>query len=199
MPRSLCSRFLAAALFAALAVLFVVAAPAVADDSNHKYAEKDEVTVWVNRVGPYPNPQETYSYWSLPLCRPDTGKPLRHKKSSLAVLLEGDQVSDSGISVAFNVPTAKSPLCTFTLDADSAAQLSKLVAREYWYQLYVDELPVWGMVGSVTDGATYVYTHKHFSIAANGPRIIEVNLTSSAPQRIAPGTSYNISRQDNEI
>ncbi len=28
------------------------------------------MTVYVNKVGPYANPQETYHYYSLPVCRP---------------------------------------------------------------------------------------------------------------------------------
>lgn len=30
-----------------------------------------QITVYVNKVGPYFNPQETYHYYSLPVCRPD--------------------------------------------------------------------------------------------------------------------------------
>jgi transmembrane 9 superfamily protein 1 len=29
------------------------------------------VIVYVNKVGPYWNPHETYHYFSLPVCRPD--------------------------------------------------------------------------------------------------------------------------------
>jgi hypothetical protein len=38
-----------------------------------QYAPGDTVTVWVNKVGPYFNPQETYPYYDnsrLPFCRP---------------------------------------------------------------------------------------------------------------------------------
>jgi transmembrane 9 superfamily protein 1 len=28
------------------------------------------VIIYVNKVGPYSNPQETYHYYSLPVCRP---------------------------------------------------------------------------------------------------------------------------------
>ena len=30
-----------------------------------------QITVYVNKVGPYFNPQETYHYYSLPVCRPE--------------------------------------------------------------------------------------------------------------------------------
>jgi hypothetical protein len=66
-----------------------------------QYTDGEEVTVWLNKVGPYHNPQEvrqwlllscpafsriaclqTYAYHSLPFCQP-TGKTLRHKSDSL--------------------------------------------------------------------------------------------------------------------
>lgn len=40
-----------------------------ADDRNHRYAPGEEVTVWLNRIGPYHRPQETYDYYQLPFCR----------------------------------------------------------------------------------------------------------------------------------
>jgi transmembrane 9 superfamily protein 1 len=35
------------------------------------YKHGDNVTLYVNKVGPYHNPQETYHYYTLPVCRPD--------------------------------------------------------------------------------------------------------------------------------
>lgn len=35
-----------------------------------KYKTGDHVTLYVNKVGPYHNPQETYHYYTLPVCRP---------------------------------------------------------------------------------------------------------------------------------
>ena len=41
------------------------------NEHNHQYAIGDMTTLWVNKVGPYNNPQETYQYFDLPFCRPD--------------------------------------------------------------------------------------------------------------------------------
>lgn len=35
------------------------------------YKLGDNVTLYVNKVGPYHNPQETYHYYTLPVCRPE--------------------------------------------------------------------------------------------------------------------------------
>lgn len=34
------------------------------------YKKGDTVMLYVNKVGPYHNPQETYHYYTLPVCRP---------------------------------------------------------------------------------------------------------------------------------
>ncbi|KAF1795577.1 Glycoside hydrolase superfamily [Phytophthora cactorum] len=73
-----------------------------------------------------------------------------------------------------------------------ALQFGAAVDEHYWYQMSVDDLPVWGLVGKVmkpTDDVEYLkqfpvgtrvlYTHKKYSISHNGPSIIHVNLTYS--------------------
>lgn len=45
------------------------------------YKPGDPVILYVNKVGPYHNPQETYHYYQLPVCCPEK---IRHKSLSLA-------------------------------------------------------------------------------------------------------------------
>ena len=37
--------------------------------SSAQYEPGEKVNLWVNKVGPYHNPQETYEYFSLPYCQ----------------------------------------------------------------------------------------------------------------------------------
>lgn len=39
------------------------------------YKQGENVTLYVNKVGPYHNPQETYHYYTLPVCRPEKVSP----------------------------------------------------------------------------------------------------------------------------
>lgn len=39
-------------------------------NDNLKQFVRLQVPLYVNKVGPYFNPQETYHYYSLPVCRP---------------------------------------------------------------------------------------------------------------------------------
>jgi transmembrane 9 superfamily protein 3 len=79
------------------------------------------------------------------------------------------------------------------LDADSVTAFETAVDRQYWYELFLDDLPMWGMVGEVLRDETHgkmekhIFTHRSLSIAYNGNRIIEVNLTSENPVSIEAG------------
>ena len=41
----------------------------LANDSTHEYEDGEEVTLWMNKIGPYHNPQETYDFYKLPFCK----------------------------------------------------------------------------------------------------------------------------------
>jgi len=171
----------------------------LANDSTHEYEDGEEVTLWMNKIGPYHNPQETYDFYKLPFCKPDI-KTMRHKHDSLGVVLEGSDLIDSGLPVHFKEPQASTTICTLEITAESSEELTEAVRKHYWYQMYIDELPLWGMVGEyllseASDGGEpsqqgYVYTHKEFSISYNGNRIIEVNLTSESPKPLTAGQKY---------
>ena len=109
----------------------------------------------------------------------------------------------------FKEPVELAPICSMTLNAAGAQLLAYAVSNHYWYQLFVDELPVWGMVGEILADEdviqeleahierphgiadlTYLYTHKNFTIAYNGAEIVEVTLTSERAVQIEPERSY---------
>jgi transmembrane 9 superfamily protein 3 len=177
---------------------------AYSDDHSHKYEISDEVTFWFNKIGPYHNPQETYAYYSLPFCRPTQHKNMKETDDSLGVILEGDELTDSGLFVQFRKDIDMKTICELTIDKEAETIFLDAVQNHYWYQMYIDELPVWGMVGEVMapepsldtkkvlsqSEAGFIYTHKEFTIAYNRNQIIEVNLTSENPRQIQAGKKY---------
>lgn len=64
-----------------------------------QYQPDEPITLWVNKVGPYNNPQETYNYYSLPFCR-RPGNP-GHKWGGLGEVLGGNELIDSQMDVKF--------------------------------------------------------------------------------------------------
>ncbi|KAK9858026.1 hypothetical protein WJX84_004925 [Apatococcus fuscideae] len=154
-----------------------------AAESNHKYTDGEDVRLWVNKVGPYNNPQETYNYYYLPFCQPDKGKPAR-KWGGLGEVLEGNQLIDSQIEIKFKTDTPKTAICSDVLDDRKAKIFRQAVKKAYWFEFFLDDLPVYGFVGrepedSKESGQMSMWTHKTFEISYNGNRIIEVNLTSA--------------------
>ena len=57
--------------------------------------------LWVNKVGPYNNPQETYNYYYLPFCKPEGSEKPAHKWGGLGEVLEGNQLIDSQLDIKY--------------------------------------------------------------------------------------------------
>lgn len=111
---------------------------------------------------------------------------------------------DSQLDIRFRTEKGTTSICSQTLSADEAVQLQKAVARHYWYELFIDSLPVWGFVGPPPEhteevDARYVYTHKTFDVAYNGEHIIHVNLTSDNPVRVEPGARFDFTYSVNWV
>jgi transmembrane 9 superfamily protein 3 len=155
----------------------------IADERTQKYKEGEEVKVWVNKVGPYENPQETYSYYTLPFCKADSNKK-ETRWSGLGEAIEGNALTKSDYSVKFKKNTESVVVCSTKLDRPSFQSFRDAVKNHYWYNMVLDELPIWAMVGEVkqqntgantTTAIEHIYTHKRFSIAYNADRVIEVS------------------------
>jgi len=167
-------------------------------------------------VGPYANPQEAYEYYKLPYCAPDTkhhpdkeaGRFNEWKTHSMGEYLGGHALRHSGHDITFLDTTAQPEKCTTKpLSKEEANHFSKAIQHRWFYQLYLDDLPVWGMVGEMLpksdsfsiqekddldrlDHMTdlkdadvgnlhpYVYTSRILKVSYNGDQIVKVDLTS---------------------
>jgi transmembrane 9 superfamily protein 3 len=187
--------FTRAQIFGGLLVLGLGCCHSSAKKNKHEFDDDEVVTVWLNQVGPYNNPQETYEYIDLPFCRP-AGFHTVKKREGLGEILEGNELVDSNLHLRFKSNVAEQEYCTLAVDKGVEAEFLDAVQNLYWYQLYIDDLPQWGMVGEwVQDPDTadkiegLLYTHKNIAIGYTDNRIMEVNLTSEKPVLIERGTS----------
>ena len=174
-----------------------------ADENKHTYEVGEKVVLWVNKVGPYNNPQETYNYYYLPFCKPSAEKA-KHKWGGLGEVLQGNELIDGQLDILFRTDKPKTKICSQTLDDKDAGRFKESVARHYWYEFFVDELPIWGFVGPPPEhtddnSVRYIYTHKTFDIAFNGENIIHVNLTSENPTVIESGAKLEFTYSVNWI
>ncbi|KAL2513902.1 Transmembrane 9 superfamily member 1 [Forsythia ovata] len=146
---------------------FLLLSLAFASESDHKYQPDDPVTLWVNKVGPYNNPQETYNYYSLPFCHPSGNAA--HKWGGLGEVLGGNELIDSLIDIKFQKPVDKTTICELELDEAKVKQFKDAIENSYWFEFFIDDLPLWGFVGELhsdrnSDNKHVLYTHKSITV-----------------------------------
>lgn len=71
------------------------------------------------------------------------------------------------------------------------------VRNDYWYQMYIDGLPIWGKVGEKEDKKAYIYTHKKFDVGYNGNQIVDINLTTSKKELLQIGAKIRFTYEVN--
>uniref|UniRef100_A0AC35U8I9 Transmembrane 9 superfamily member n=1 Tax=Rhabditophanes sp. KR3021 TaxID=114890 RepID=A0AC35U8I9_9BILA len=174
-----------------LAVLLVLLSILIsADEHSNAYKSGEEIVLWMNNVGPYNNHQETYSYFSMPFCK-GTKVNLEHYHETLGEALLGVELEFSGLEMKFKTNAKSSSICKKTITNNEFLQFSYGIEHNYWYQMYMDDLPMWNPVGelkydNVNNPEYYLYTHKQFDIAYNGDRIVDINVTQENKVLLRP-------------
>lgn len=91
------------------------------------------------------------------------------------------------------VDVPKKVLCRDPLAPRSVKEFYTAITDHYWYELFMDDLPVWGFVGEYVSAETsaaeggpseeqvYIYTHKSFDINYNGNRVRRAPRLRSRP------------------
>jgi len=173
-------------------------AGAAGNEHNHQYAIGDQTTLWVNKVGPYNNPQETYNYYTLPFCKTHPDAKVKRKWSGLGEVLEGNELIDSQIDIRFRIDVDDKAVCTTTLGKKEVKHFHDAIRHHFWYELFMDDLPIWGFIGEFVFGAnqvpalrnhtghgdhtemqSYIYTHRRFDISYNGDQVSQLPITVS--------------------
>ncbi|XP_052262723.1 transmembrane 9 superfamily member 3-like [Dreissena polymorpha] len=163
------------------------------DEHNHIYEDSEEVVLWMNTVGPYHNRQETYSYFSLPFCE-GPKKDLSHYHETLGEALQGTELEFSGLDIDFKKERTSVKFCDVKLTEEKYQAFVYAVKNHYWYQMYIDDLPIWGIVGEIGENKEYaIWTHKKFDIGYNDKQIVDVNLTSDAKVKLEIGAEISFS------
>ncbi|RKP14997.1 transmembrane 9 superfamily member 3-like [Piptocephalis cylindrospora] len=170
-----------------LIVSFLLLARTGADDVSHRYEIGELVPVWASTVGPYGNRQETYSYSTLPLC--PSLFPLKRKPETLGEALQGMELMNLGMELAFRQDQKDVSLCApYLVDKEDISLIRYAVSNDYWYEVFIDDLPTWSFIGTMNPNksseegltAPYLYTHRELEVAYNEDRIIGVDITPSS-------------------
>uniref|UniRef100_A0A5K4F6B2 Transmembrane 9 superfamily member n=1 Tax=Schistosoma mansoni TaxID=6183 RepID=A0A5K4F6B2_SCHMA len=163
------------------------------DEHSHVYDVAEEVVLWMNTIGPYHNRQETYGYFTLPFCR-GPKISIEHTHETLGEALQGTELQYSGIDIRFKINKPKSTMCEVDVNSDAYIAFSKAIEQQYWYQMYLDDLPIWAVVGEVSkDGHPSIWTHKELEIGYNENQIVFVNLINGDLTPLKPNTKITFS------
>lgn len=149
-------------------------------ESDHKYAKGDFVPLYANKVGPFQNPSETYRYFDLPFCPP---AQVTEKREALGEVLNGDRLVHAKYELNFREDKELESLCKKTLSREEVKTFRDAIKQEYYFQMYYDDLPIWGFVGK-TDYQELKHllsTNLHFEIFYNEDRVIEISVAFSNP------------------
>ncbi|KAK1387161.1 Transmembrane 9 superfamily member [Heracleum sosnowskyi] len=147
---------------------------------DHRFKAGDSVPLYSNKVGPFHNPSETYRYFDLPFCLPDD---VKEKREALGEVLNGDRLVSAPYILDFLMDKESEVVCRKRLTKKEVAQFRSAVDKDYYFQMYYDDLPIWGFIGKVdregkvvpSDYRYYLYMHIQFDVFYNNDRVIEVN------------------------
>ncbi|KAI3817080.1 hypothetical protein L1987_10867 [Smallanthus sonchifolius] len=149
--------------------------------SNHRFNKGDIIPFYANRVGPFSNSQETYAYYDLPYCSPDT---VKEESLNLGEMLNGDRLVSTPYKFEFLVDKDYEVFCNKTLRKTDVSKFRNAIKKDYYMQLYFDDLPLWAFIGNLQKNYTneginsisILNTHFEFEVFYNKDRVIEANL-----------------------
>jgi len=146
----------------------------LANEKNHKYKDGEKVILWANTVGPYDNRQETYDFDSLPFCLSQKNN-VQHRET-LGEALLGYDYKNTGLDIPFKSNKEKEIICKKVLNTEEIVRFIYAIYDNYWFEMYMDDLPVHGLIGYIEGKNTYLYSHYDFLVKYNGDRIIQIDL-----------------------
>ncbi|KAJ7964428.1 Transmembrane 9 superfamily member [Quillaja saponaria] len=141
---------------------------------------RDYVPLYANKVGPFHNPSETYRHFDLPFCLP---AHVQEKTEALGEVLNGDRLVVAPYKLNFITEKQSDVVCKKKLTKEEVAQFRTAVSKDYYFQMYYDDLPIWGFLGKFdSEGPSevkyYLFKHLYFDILYNEDRVIEVSAKS---------------------
>lgn len=108
---------------------------------------------------------------------------VKDKKEALGEVLNGDRLVSAPYKLEFRKDKESELVCKKKLSKEEVARFRAAVSKDYYFQMYYDDLPIWGFIGKVdkegkdpSDYKYYLYKHIHFDILHNKDRVIEINV-----------------------
>ena len=125
---------------------------------------------------------------------------------SLGEVVDANRLVSSVYNIPFRTDLDYEVICTEELTPKQLKKFRNAVAKDYYFQMFYDGLPIWGFVGKVEKEKDsihaefedlhlveskyngprmehyFLFTHLHFDILYNDDRVIEVSLSTDPTQ-----------------
>ncbi|KAL6993279.1 Cellular adhesion and filamentous growth protein [Sarracenia purpurea var. burkii] len=109
---------------------------------------------------------------------------VKEKKEALGEVLNGDRLVIGPYKLDFLVDKDAEEVCKKKLTKEEVARFRSAVSKDYYFQMYYDDLPIWGFLGKVdkegkadpSNYRYYLFKHLHFKIFYNKDRVIDINV-----------------------
>jgi hypothetical protein len=111
---------------------------------------------------------------------------LQEKTEALGEVLNGDRLVVAPYKLEFQRDKESENVCKKKLTQEEVSQFRTAVLKDYYFQMYYDDLPVWGFLGKVdkegkydpSEYKYYLFKHLHFEVFYNKDRVIEISAKS---------------------
>lgn len=164
---------------------------------------------------------QTYRYYSLPFCHEHStkeeesdaaekeeieayefmGKKVtgadRHKLR-FGESIVGDRRESSPYEISFGDSVEWRLLCKKHMLAEDITKLKEAIHNNYFFEMFVEDIPMWGYIGDVEDenvvsvemldtSKTYLFTHLNFILGHNNNQIVSARITTDVSTKSARG------------
>jgi len=121
-------------------------------------------------------------YLPLIVCYNSFPENVSEIREALGEFLTGHQLVESPYKTHFCISHSSKLLCKKKLTKEDVARFRSVIAKDYYFQMYFDDLPIWAFLGSVrskwkTNPMQYfLYRHLHLDIFYNNHHVIEIHV-----------------------
>lgn len=140
---------------------------------------------------------------------------MQEKKEALGEVLNGDRLVVAPYNLEFLKDKESEIVCKKKLKQEEVSQFRAAVSKDYYFQMYYDDLPLWGFLGKFdkegkdepSEHKYYLFKHLHFDILYNKDRVIEI-IVKSDPDALVDLTedkevdvefTYSVKWKDTDI
>lgn len=100
----------------------------------------------------------------------------------------GDRRETSPYEISFMDSVDWRLLCKSSLTKDDLVKFKEAIHNSYFFEMFVEDLPMWGYIGDVTDenfvvgevegSKTFLFPHLHFYLGHHGDQIVAAKVTT---------------------